>query len=436
MRSLGRGGAVRAARLAVVFGGAAASLAGCGTNPEPTTVVCTDFRAGADLSASTFGVTGDLQRPYGAFAQAAGDLAAVANGMLRDVGAACRGLALELGADGDDPRAAGQAEPETVRAWCNIAAERVTKVRPQLARVHFAVQVVTPRCTLDTTFQVACEGKCSADASCVEAAPEERCPEAARAGVCGATCTGTCTGSETAPATCEGACGGMCFGTCEVRGSAGASTSETVEAVAAPEGAGGAVDCSTGCVCTGTCRGACTAGCDLPSGGGACDATCSGACSEPMRGQGCLEALAPPRCAGDVDCQKSCTASSAARAVCPDGSLAVIVDESARGDRAVTQIVSALDRNLPAIFLAARGRAKVLADGASDLLDSAGHILNRTEELGPMGAACGMLIGQTGSEARKNLNAALGGSKAVANAVMGSEGSEVEAEPDEDADAD
>ena len=31
---------------------------GCGTDPQPTSVVCTDFRAGADLSNSTFGVTG------------------------------------------------------------------------------------------------------------------------------------------------------------------------------------------------------------------------------------------------------------------------------------------------------------------------------------------------------------------------------------------
>lgn len=405
----------RFAMMASMLGGFAFLIAGCGTSPEPTSVVCTDFRAGADLSGSTFGVTGDLQRSYGAFAQAAGDLASVANTMLRDVGAACQGLAVELGADPADPRTLGLLEPEAVRAWCKIASERFTKVRPQLARVHFAVQVVTPKCTVDTTFQVACEARCREVASCTEASTEDRCPPEGRAGICAGTCTGTCTGSETAPAACEGKCGGTCFGTCGKAGQSAAST----PSVAAPEPADDAMDCSTGCVCTSVCKGDCTAGCELPKGGTPCNATCTGGCSEALVAQTCTMPLAAPTCAGDVDCQKSCGASSSARASCPDGSLAIIVDESARDDRAIAQIIGAMDRNLPAIFLAARGRAKILADGASDLLDSAGRILQRTEEIGPMGAACGMLIGQTGSEARKNLNAALGGSKDVANAVSG-----------------
>jgi hypothetical protein len=96
-----------------------------------------------------------------------------------------------------------------------------------------------------------------------------------------------------------------------------------------------------------------------------------------------------------------------------------VIDSAARSDAELTRIAAALERHLPAVFLAARGRAKVLADGASDVLDSAGHILSRADELGPMGAACGMLIGETGDEARKSLNAALGGSQDLANAVSG-----------------
>jgi len=337
-------------------------LGGCGTNPEPTSAVCTDFRAGADLSNATFGVTGELRRSYGAFAQAAGDLSAVANQMLRDVGAACEGLALELGADPADPRVHGQHETDALRAWCKIAAERFASVRPLLEKAHFKVQVVTPLCTTDTTFQLACEQRCSGSGACTESPPEERCPVEAREGICPGVCTGTCTGSESATATCEGACTGS---------------------------------------------------------GGHCDAICSGSCSEKMMAQTCTKPLAPPTCAGDVDCQKSCGASAAARASCPSGSLSVAIDAAGRSDAAVAQIASALERHLPAVFLAARGRAKVLADGASDVLDSAGHILTRADELGPMGAACGMLIGQTGDEARKSLSAALAGSQDLANAVTG-----------------
>ena len=384
-------------------------VSGCGTTPEPRSVVCTDFRAGADLSGSTFGVTGELQRPYFAFAQAAGDLSAVANQMLRDVGSACEGLAVELGADPADARVLGKRETDRVSAWCKIAADRFTSVRPRLEKAHFAVQIVTPRCTTDTDFQLACERRCQGGASCTESATEERCPVDAREGICPGVCTGTCTGSESAAAACEGSCSGTCFGTCSAPGSRGEDDHGKDR-----------IDCGEGCACTKVCKGTCTAACKPAEGsGGRCDAVCAGTCSEKMIAQTCTKPLAAPTCGGDVDCQKSCGASGAARATCPEGSLAVVIDSAARSDADVARIAAALERHLPAIFLAARGRAKVLADGASDVLDSAGHILNHADELGPMGAACGMLIGQTGDEARKSLNAALGGSQVLAHAVTG-----------------
>jgi hypothetical protein len=360
--------------------------------------VCTDFRAGADLSGSTFGVTGDVQRSYVAFAQAAGDLSTVADALLRDVGASCHELSVALGADPRDPRAVGKLEPEEVRAWCTIAAERFTSVRSRLMSHHFGVQLDTPKCNIDTAFQTACEAKCQTEKGCAEPTPEERCPADARQGICPGTCSGTCNGSETAPATCAGSCNGTCFGTCT-------------------KGEHASADCSTGCICASVCTGSCTAGCELPKGG-RCDAPCAGTCSEPMLAPTCNQPLADPVCAGDVDCQKSCRASAAARASCPAGSLAIVVDKAARSDPALAQIVAALERALPPIFLASRGRAKTLSNGASDLLDSAGHLLtDRPDQIGPMGAACGILIGETSSEAQANLSAAHDGSIALANAI-------------------
>lgn len=393
---------------------AATSAAGCGTEPEANSVVCTDFRAGADLSRSTFGVTGDLQRPYVAFAQAAGDLASVANQMLRDVGASCQNLAVELGASAADPRVVDKAEPEAVRAWCELAAERFIVAKESLAAegADFVVQVVVPKCSADALFQVACEAKCRADATCLEAPVEDRCPVDAREGICTGTCMGTCTGSETAPAACTTKCTGVCFGSC------GAEKD--------------AIDCSAGCACAAACTGSCTASCEPPRGGGICNAVCSGGCTAPMAAQTCTKPLAAPRCAGDVDCNKSCAASSAARALCPTGSLAITVEPRELRDQRLVQLVGVLDRNLPAIFLAARGRAQALSDGASDLVGTAGNILKRSNDLGPMGAACGMLIGQTSSEARKNLDAALGGSKTVAHAVLGDPGPVAKTEAPDD----
>jgi hypothetical protein len=137
----------------------------------------------------------------------------------------------------------------------------------------------------------------------------------------------------------------------------------------------------------------------------------------------CNQQLADPVCAGDVDCQKSCRASASARAICPAGSLAIVIDKAARGDPALAQIVGALERALPPIFLASRGRARTLTNGASDLLDSAGRLLtNRADQIGPMGAACGMLIGETSAQAQTNLSAAHDGSIALANAINAATG--------------
>jgi hypothetical protein len=394
---------------ASLVGALALLAAGCGTNPSSTSVVCTEFRAGADLSSSTFGVTGDLQRPYIAFAQAAGDISAVADELLRDVGASCHELAVALGADPREPRTLGKLEPEAVGAWCTIAAERFTSVRAKLTSHHFGVQIDTPKCNVDTAFQTACEARCQTAPGCAEPTPEERCPADARQGVCPGTCTGTCNGSETAAATCAGACNGTCFGTCS-------------------KGDDEKADCSTGCVCASVCKGTCTASCDLPKGG-RCDAPCAGTCSEPMLAPTCNQPLADPVCAGDVDCQKSCRASALARAICPAGSLAIVIDKAARSDPALAQIVGALERALPPIFLASRGRAKALNDGASGLLESAGHLLDRADQIGPMGAACGILIGETGAQAQTNLVAANNGAVALANAINAATGTPSDGTP-------
>lgn len=336
--------------------GTTLAIAGCGTDPATTSVVCTDFRVGADLSGSTFGVKGTLEKPYSAFAQAAGDLASVANTMLRDVGASCRGMASELGAPGDDPRVVNKEEPDAVRGWCAIASERFATMRPMLAAAGFELKVAAAKCTIDPVFQTSCEARCRDDVRCEEKPTIERCPADARAGICDGKCTGTCTGTDTEGAPVDDAdCVGMCFGRC----------------------------------------------------------------SAPMLAETCTATLEPPTCKGDHDCVNACLASTVARAACGGGSLEVVLNDEAKKDPKIQRIVGAVQRHLPPIFLAARGRADLLAEGTSDLLDSAGRILGRAEEIGPMGAACGMLIGETSSEARNNLRAAITGADALSAAVTG-----------------
>ncbi|WP_146652324.1 hypothetical protein [Labilithrix luteola] len=374
--------------------GGAALVSACGTDPEPVTVLCTDFRVGADLSDAEFGVGKALEPSYVAFAQAAGDLAATAAMTLREVGSSCRGLAVDLGADAKDGRLAGLVEPDLSKTWCAMAVERFALVRPKLEAAHYDVKVVLPRCAVDVDYQTTCEARCKTDASCVEASNEERCPVANREGLCPGLCTGTCQGAETAPAMCEGFCAGTCFGTC------------------------GDDDASRGTRCEQTCTGTCNAGCEARDGKGMqCDARCTGGCSAALVAAVCTADLLPPRCAGDVDCQRSCKASAAARASCSGGSFDVLVDPEARKDASLARVLGAMERHLPALFVAARGRAKLLSDDASDLVDSAGNILARTEEIGQKGAACGVLIGQTGDVASKSLKTAIDGAQKVAAVV-------------------
>jgi hypothetical protein len=59
---------------------------------------CTDFVVGADLTGVDFGMEGQVEGQFKAFAQASSDLSAVASGALTDVSIACENIARDLGA--------------------------------------------------------------------------------------------------------------------------------------------------------------------------------------------------------------------------------------------------------------------------------------------------------------------------------------------------
>src|SRR5262245_59157762 len=71
-----------------------------GLVPDPTgDLCCKDFVVGADMSGVDFGLEGEVAGEFSAFAQAGGDLSAVATGALDDVAIACENIARDLGAD-------------------------------------------------------------------------------------------------------------------------------------------------------------------------------------------------------------------------------------------------------------------------------------------------------------------------------------------------
>ncbi len=373
-------------------------VVGCNTNPDPVTVFCTDFSVGADFSKKSFGVSGQTEKPYVAFAQAVSDMAIMGSTLVDEVEASCRDLAVTLGATADDRRLVGVVSPARARVWCDIAAEKIRANRAMLRSAELSLWFTTPGCVTDTDYQASCESRCRTDAACVEASVVERCAAADVVGTCSGKCTGKCSGAEDAPASCDGQCSGTCDGDC-------------LDGVSPVEDFVSGTSCSARCV--GKCNAVCVFAEDSTA---ACDAPCRGGCEGTLSAPSCVGALEPPRCTGDADCQKCCKASAAARASCDGGALGVSVAEGATEDRSVAELVQSFERNLPTIFLTARGRGEILRSNASSLVDTAGRLLAH-DDIGQMGAACGLLMAQTGEAASDNVKAALDGAKKVAGAV-------------------
>jgi hypothetical protein len=378
--------------------------AGCDTNPEPVTVFCSDFSVGSDFSKETFGVQGSTQKPYVAFAQAVSDMAVTGSTLLGEVDAACRDLAYGFGANPSDPRLVGpvgsKVEASSTKDACQLAAQLIASKRSVLVGAKVSMWFASPGCRIDATELSQCEARCSEGVACVEPPWTTRCKPADRVGTCSGRCTGACEGSEDATAACDGTCTGSCDGTC---------TKDGAEVR----------DFVSGSVCSGRCSGRCGAACTFAEGTPAiCDATCRGGCEGTLDAAKCAGDLEPPKCAGDSDCQACCTASAAARASCKGGAVGVVV-ASPVVDPLVASMVQALERNLPILLLTARGRGEVLRKHASTLVDAAGHLLGR-DDLGREGAACGILIAQTGVAASDNMTVSLEGARHVASAVEAS----------------
>lgn len=383
----------RAAALSSLLG----ALAACGTSPEPTTFVCTDFRPGADLSKTDFSAPKEIAATYGALAQAAADVSVVSATLVIHAQSACEDLARALGAGSSDARLSAPRDRTGVKDTCALAAERVALARAALAAVGVVVTPISPRCSLDTSLQEACEARCKVDPSCVEPPASARCAEEDRETTCTGLCQGPCVGTETAPSTCEGTCEGTCFGTCDSGKAKGKG------AVSEDDGPDCAVD---GCVCKGTCTGRCTATCTPRDGTGfACDGACRAGCTGAVANTKCIGALSRPTCAGDVDCQSACEASAAARATCEPAGIVVAVADRSKVDAACARMVSALERDIPVLVVADSDHAKEMRTRASSLVDAAGRLLAQTQELGTEAAACGLVMAQAGTEAKDDLGA-------------------------------
>jgi hypothetical protein len=328
-------------------------LSGSGCTDD---LCCSDFKPGTDMTQIDWGIEGKGNIEFGLALQAIGDFSAAATAITTDLGVACRGIAVDLGAD---PNSVTATDPnEVTSGWCTLAAASIGQIKGQLS-----VKVQPAKCTVDVNVQAGCEGSCQVDAACDPGSLEARCTGGEISGKCSAACTGKCEGSASVAvncsAACEGTCTGSCSGTCQGKCIAnGMSTEVNGACMGTCEGT-----CSANC--NGSCRGACEAD---ASGMVECNGECRGSCSVEMQAPKCTAELLPPSCQASAECQASCKASASAKAECTPPAVAI------EGAAELEAQIAVLEKWLPEIYLIASARAELLFGNAEALFTVAGNL--------------------------------------------------------------
>lgn len=415
-------GTTRGWTLSMLF--AASVLGACSDENNPLAAVCcNEFKVGADLSSVDFGLEGEVRGQFVAFAQASSDLAATAADALADVEAACRDIAVELGASTADVDAASARDArDRVTGLCALASAQIRARVTAAGRVTVAFE--PPTCEVSVQARARCEGQCSASGTCDVKAN----PPVCRGGRLEVSCRGECTAQAGATLHCEGTCTGNCQGSCAAEG--GVRCNGRCDGTCTAEGSasGQAFDAQGNCV--GTCNGTCEA---TPPGV-TCQGSCNGQCDAACRAEGnasvtcdgtCSGDFEPLRCEGgtleggcnvDANCKASCDASASARATCRPPRVAVELEGTASAD--VRRSLEVLERTLPALLVVARARGQAFVDLLGSLSGSAGATGSAfvSGDLGVRATACLAPIAATIGDAAANARVSL---EASAN-VLGS----------------
>jgi len=373
---------------------------------------CREFRVGYDMTITDFGVDPSVRAPYAAFAQAMGDYVAASTRMLDEVTGACRNLALDFGANDDEPTVKGRTGEEASFAWCNLAVRQLHGAFADTLQVagHFNVRFSPADCFVDNSFQARCEGTCTTDAACQEKGVDARCGKSDQVGLCTGKCTGACLGSASVPGSCEGKCDAKCEGTC--LGDCSGICDGALQS-------GGR--CRGAClgICDGFCKGRCTGECHYAKTAvGRCDTQCMGGCSAPYKALKCDADLGPPTCQGNADCQANCRAIGQVRAACTAPSVTIGTSQDYFNDLVIETSVRSLELNLPKLFNAAQGRGPQLEAEAGAAMDGGEKIVAEKVKvdkgkLGIKGTACAIVMQAAGEQALQNLHTAMQAAKSV-----------------------
>lgn len=403
---------------------------GCGavnSLGNPTSgLCCTDFKVGADLSGADFGVDASIKGQFKVFAQAAGDLSAVATSSLDDVTNACHAIATAGGKNADkEQQAASRTTKERVDFWCDLAEARIKAAFSAAGSIKVHAQA--PKCEASVKATANCQANCDVKGGCDVNANPPKCEGGKLEVSCSGGCQAEAPGASIA---CEGGCTGKCEGSCSAEGGVAVDCEGKCEGTC--EGAGGAG--TNGIQADGTCKGKCKGTCTMKAGvkatcSGSCKGSCDAKCEAKVKGgsvkcDGKCDAKAEPisckggtlkaSCEVDAKCDANCNASAQAKAECTPPTVNVAVAGNVNAE--VNAVVEALKVNLPKILVVFQARGKSFIDMTGDVSASASAVVD-PGKLGVKGTACLGAIVPVIAAAADNMTAAFQASGKVAGSV-------------------
>ena len=419
------------------IGAAVATLAalpvltnGCSSTTNPLgDICCTDFKPGADMAKVTFVGDAQVNGQFVAFAQASGDISAVASGAVSDVTGACQGIATDLGADPNDASTAGKSGSDLATAWCALAVAKINGALGAQGKASLKLEIEPPVCSASITAQANCQASCDVSGKCDIKANPPTCT----GGTLEIDCKGGCTGSASAPSIdCTGSCSGQCSGSCQ------GSATVAVDCNGKCDGtcdAKAGVGTGTGAQADGTCQGTCKGTCTMSAGVNVkCSATCSGKCDAKCTatpgsasvkcGGTCDADYQPVQCSGgkleggckvDAKCQGNCNASASAKAECTPPK--VVIKAQADVNSQLGTLVASLEAHLPALLVVFQARGQAFLDLVTPIAEG-GASITASGKLDVKGTACLTAAVASVTTAAKDFGAAFQASGSVMTSVQ------------------
>ena len=391
---------------------------GCSDNPAAA-LCCTDFKVGADMSGVDFGVNASIKGQFEVFAQASGDFSAVASGMLTDVTNACKGMAMDLGATGNE--ADGLSDRDAMSKWCSLAATAVAEAK---AEGNLTVEVVGGGCEASVKASADCQAKCDVKAECTGEAAVPKCT----GGQVSLACDASCKAEAGASIDCKGSCDVAVSGSCTAQGGVDCQgkCEGTCEAGATADKNGAQADGT----CKGTCKGKCSVVAPSAKCEGSFEGKCSGECKATATAKvecsgGCTGKAEPVKCTGGklevkcdatADCSANCSASVSAKAECHPPT--VTVKAAGTASVKVAAAIDTISANLPALLVAVQGRAEGFVSAGEGLLSAGGNIVANAGDLNVKGAACAAQMVSVVTEAAANGSESLKAAASVSGKLV------------------